>query len=181
MAKEKELKQSFNTTDQAKICLQILNQGELQVSEKERKDQNENLIKDIVSIIAEKCYNPETKKLLSPGVIENALTQIHYSIVANKNAKQNALTAIKLLKEKSSIPIDRAPMRLSIHLPNENKKQDIEKIVQTVESVQVESEKVTIKCLIEPSSFRDINDVVKKEGGSVDILAQNAISDDQAN
>lgn len=167
--------------DQAKICHMILNQGELQVSEKERKDQNENLIKDIVSIIAEKCYNPATKKLLSTGVIEDALSQIHFSIVANKNAKQNALVAIKSLIEKAPIPIERAPMRLSVQLSNEEKKDALEEMVQVVEDVSKESDKVIVKCLIEPSKFRDINDFVKKEGGSVDILAQNAIVDDQIN
>ena len=40
----------------------ILEKGELQVSDKERQIQLESLFKDVATIVAEKCVNPETNR-----------------------------------------------------------------------------------------------------------------------
>ena len=43
------------------MLFQILEEGELQVSEKERKSELESKFKDIATIIAEKCINSDTR------------------------------------------------------------------------------------------------------------------------
>lgn len=155
-----------------------MSQGELQVSEKERKDYQQNLFKDIATIITEKCYNTETNKSFTIGVIESALTKIHFAPNPKKTAKQQALAAIKELMASKIIPIDRAPMRLLINVNASENMSEIEKMLKKVENESVDSEnKKSIRCLIDPSSFRDINQFVKKVGGNIDILAQNAISE----
>lgn len=43
------------TDDQTEICKQILTKGEVQVSDKERHTQLEQMFRDIATIVAHKC------------------------------------------------------------------------------------------------------------------------------
>lgn len=70
------------------VCSQILAKGELQVSDKERQSQLEQMFRDIATIVAEKCVNPETKRPYTVSLIERAMKDIHYSVKANKSTKQ---------------------------------------------------------------------------------------------
>ena len=68
--------------------LKILAKGELQVSEKERNTQLESMFRDIATIVADKCVNPETKRPYPVGVIERAMKDIHYSVKPTRTTKQ---------------------------------------------------------------------------------------------
>ena len=70
------------------FMLQILAKGELQVSEKERQQQLESMFRDIATIVAEKCVNPETKRPYTVGMIERAMKDIHISVKPNRGTKQ---------------------------------------------------------------------------------------------
>lgn len=70
------------------IYLKILAKGELQVSEKERNTQLESMFRDIATIVADKCVNPETKRPYPVGVIERAMKDIHYSVIPTRTTKQ---------------------------------------------------------------------------------------------
>jgi len=87
-AKKEDLLSAFNTDDQTKICLEILDKGELQVSDKERTQHLENTFKEIASIVSGKCVNPETKRPYTISIIEQAMRDIHFSVNPNRNAKQ---------------------------------------------------------------------------------------------
>lgn len=67
---------------------QILSKGELQVSDKERHTQLEQMFRDIATIVADKCVNPETKRPYTVILIERAMKDIHYSVKPNKSTKQ---------------------------------------------------------------------------------------------
>ena len=71
--------------------LKILAKGELQVSEKERNTQLESMFRDIATIVADKCVNPETKRPYPVGVIERAMKDIHYSVKPTRTTKQQVL------------------------------------------------------------------------------------------
>lgn len=62
LASSKDLQQAFGTTDSLAVCAEILDKGELQVSEQEREALYETVFKDIASIVAEKTVNPETNR-----------------------------------------------------------------------------------------------------------------------
>lgn len=87
-AKSSELQECFGTTDMTKIILEILLKGEIQVSGKERENQSESLLKEIATIVAEKCVNPQSKLPYPSAVIEKAIQDIHFSPSLTKNAKQ---------------------------------------------------------------------------------------------
>ncbi|MED6235588.1 hypothetical protein ATANTOWER_029634 [Ataeniobius toweri] len=88
MAKKEDLLKAFGSDDQTEICKQILAKGELQVSEKERQSQLETMFRDIASIVAEKCVNPDTKRPYTVSLIERAMKDIHYSVKPSKSTKQ---------------------------------------------------------------------------------------------
>lgn len=67
---------------------QILAKGELQVSDKERQGQLESTLKEIATIVAEKCVNPDTKRPYPVTMIEKGMKDIHYSVKPNKSSKQ---------------------------------------------------------------------------------------------
>ena len=46
------------------------------------------MFRDIATIVAEKCVNPETKRPYTVSMIERAMKDIHYSVKANKSTKQ---------------------------------------------------------------------------------------------
>ena len=70
------------------MCLQVLEKGEVQVSEKERQSQLEAMFRDIATIVADKCVNPETQRPYTVGVIERAMKDAHVSVKPHKNTKQ---------------------------------------------------------------------------------------------
>jgi hypothetical protein len=55
------------------LISQMLEKGELQVSDKERKNETDMKFKDISTIVSEKCLNAETKRPFPVGLIEQAL------------------------------------------------------------------------------------------------------------
>ena len=109
---------------------QILDKGELQISEKERQAQQESAFKEIANIVSDKCINSDTKRPYPSTMIERALHRIHFSVKSNKSNKQQALEAIKLLK--AVIPIERANMKLKVTTNKKNKSQ-IEQLASQVE------------------------------------------------
>jgi len=199
LAKKDELLKCFGDDDEKKIVMMILEKGEVQVSEKERQILLESTFKDIATIVAEKCINPESKIPLTVGTVERAMKEIHYNVHPTKSAKQQALEVIRLLQAK--IPIQRAWMRLKINLPiskhvelesSSSKKgkekeksggvSSKEKIMEALQPhlASIESETanesgdISLIVLVDPSTFRTINDIVKVEcrsKGSVEVLS----------
>ena len=70
------------------LLKQILAKGELQVTQKEREAQLESSFRDIATIVADKCVNPETNRPYPVTMIEKAMKDLHFSVNPNKNSKQ---------------------------------------------------------------------------------------------
>lgn len=115
-AKTKDLKDVFGTDDHMVCALEVLNKGELEVSERERQLMLESLFRDVATIVAEKCVNPETQRPYTVSLIERALHDSHFSVNAAKSAKQQALKAISVLRK--HIAIERAKMRVRLTVPS---------------------------------------------------------------
>lgn len=125
------------------------------------------MFKDIATTVANTCVNPELKRPYPVTMIEKAMKEAHYSIKPNQSTKQQALQVIKLIKEKDTIPIERAKMRLKVNFKGNTSKKIKEKIIK-IESVEMENEdkmdnEVTLVFLIDPGAFKDIEGMVKAE------------------
>ncbi|KAL6053396.1 Ribosome maturation protein SBDS [Balamuthia mandrillaris] len=190
-AKIQDLKKAFKTTDDAEIAKIILDKGEIQVSGEERKHQLDSMFRDVATIVAEKCVNPETGRPLTVGLVERAMRDIHYSVNPTKNAKSQALDVIKKLQEKPDFPIARAPMRLKLVLPlaeGENVKQQLlestgeeegQALLKTLEKEETREEegKYEMVILIDPANYRPVNDAVKKVKGTSEVLNMTVTSE----
>ncbi|CAM9180238.1 unnamed protein product, partial [Ectocarpus fasciculatus] len=110
-ASGKDLQQAFGTSDPVKVCEEILEKGDLQVSEKEREAMLESMFRDVASLVCEMTINPENGRQYSLSMIQNAMRQIHYSINL-RSAKKQALDVIRRLR--SAMPIVRAGMLIRL-------------------------------------------------------------------
>ncbi|XP_075025134.1 ribosome maturation protein SBDS isoform X2 [Calonectris borealis] len=150
VAKKEDLVQAFGTDDQTEICKMILSKGELQVSDKERHTQLEQMFRDIATIVADKCVNPETKR------------------------PYTALEVIRQLKE--TMQIERAHMRLRFILPAKEGKKLKEKLKPLIKVIENEEfhEQLEIVCLIDPGCFREIDELIRSETkgkGTLEVLS----------
>lgn len=164
VAKAGDLKKIFGTDNQSEICLQILAKGELQVSEKERHAQLESMFRDIATIVADKCVNPDTNRPYTVTMIEKAMKDLHFSVKPTRNTKQQALDVIKQFTEKETIKIQRAYMRLKLTIPGKDGRKlqpKIKKIAKKVEQDDIDEE-LEMVVLIDPGSFREIEELVRE-------------------
>lgn len=164
VANSKDLMAAFKTEDTSKIVLEILRNGELQVSEKERQHQAGNLFNEIAVIVANKCVDPSTKRPFSVSMIERAMKEtLHYAVVPNKSAKVQAQAVMKQLQD--HMPISRAQMRLRLCIPTSVAKAAREKLSQHVHTWEDEdwdgSYEATV--LIDPGSFRAVDEILRAE------------------
>ncbi|CAM9893514.1 unnamed protein product [Heterosigma akashiwo] len=110
LAKAKDLEKAFGTTETEACCRVILDKGQLQVSDREREVHQESVLRDIATIVSEKCVNPDSNRPYTVTMIMNAMKEMHFSVIPNRTPKQQALELIKNLKE--VMPIERAKMHL---------------------------------------------------------------------
>jgi len=178
-AKKQDLKRSFKTTNEDEIRKTILNEGQVQVTGIERKQEYETLLKDIATIVAEKCVNPETNRALTVGLVEKAMRDIHYSVNPSQSAKKQALIVIKRLKdEKPDFPIARANMRLKFCFEEgvdlEAIKEKLKEYIVVVEEESKLGDKVEIVGQINPSNYRLIDKIIRESAagkGTIEVVS----------
>lgn len=174
VAKKEDLVKIFGKDDQTEICKEILEKGELQVSDKERQSQIDSLFKDIATTVSDKCVNPETKRPYPVSIIEKTMKDVHFSVNVNKSAKQQALEVIQLIK--TSIPIERAQMRVRILLHGKEARKVKEKVIKLTASIEVdnwESGTANLVCLIDPGNYRILDELIRSEtkgSGQLELL-----------
>ncbi|KAL8485338.1 hypothetical protein ACS0TY_027582 [Phlomoides rotata] len=174
LAKSKDLKAAFGTDDQSKVCLEILEKGELQVAGKERESQLSSQFRDIATIVMQKTFNPETQRPYTISMIERLMHDIHFAIDPNSSSKKQALEVIRELQK--HFPIKRSPMRLRLTVPEQVMPSLLEKINgwnSTVVSRDGSGSQLSVVCELEPGLFRDCDALVRNLQGRLDILAVN--------
>lgn len=162
---------AFGKDDQTEICKEILAKGELQVSEKERHANQESTFKEIATMCADKCVNPENNRPYPLTIIEKAMKDVHYSIKPNKNVKSQALDVIKLLK--AHMPIERAQMRVKIEVTNCKDKKlrfdEIPKLLKVKESETWDGANGSIIALVDPGNCKIIEALHSSTRGGVSV------------
>eukprot|EP00164_Ancoracysta_twista_P001473 GFYU01001921.1.p1 GENE.GFYU01001921.1~~GFYU01001921.1.p1 ORF type:complete len:255 (-),score=74.61 GFYU01001921.1:118-882(-) len=174
-AQRKDLEAVFGHSEETKIAIEILEKGDLQVSDKERDLNLENLFHEVSQIITEKCVNPTNNKPLTVGLVEKALRDIHFNVKQNRPAKVQALDAIKQLKEANVIPISRAKMRLRLTLPNigTDWKDILSPFNPEYEEEEEEDDEIELVVNLDPGYFRDLEKNVRPlmmGEGSIEVL-----------
>ncbi|KAH7685283.1 Ribosome maturation protein Sdo1/SBDS protein [Dioscorea alata] len=169
LAKSKELIAAFGTDDQAKICLEILEKGELQIAGKERESQLSSQFRDIATIVMQKTINPETQRPYTISMIERLMHEIHFAVDPHNSSKKQLSVSFK-----SIFPIKRSPMRIRVIIPEKNFPPLTEKLKEwntNIVSQDESAEHLSIVCEMEPGFFRDCDALVRNWQGRVEILA----------
>jgi ribosome maturation protein SDO1 len=173
VAPNEDLQKAFDTTDSDKIILEILQKGEIQLSEKERQVKNLQVQAEALQIISTKCINPRTKKRYPPTMIQKALAELKFNIVSTKPAKTQALDAIRQLVSTQVIPIVRAKMKVKISLDSK----DAKKLLDTLRPLlgDIESEDIgkmwEVISLIDPVNYRELVELIgNHKTGQLEVL-----------
>ncbi|PSC73308.1 ribosome maturation SBDS [Micractinium conductrix] len=168
LAKKEDLMLAFGTDNTEVVCLKILAEGEMQVSDKERKVELDTLFRDVASVLSEKCINPDTSRPYTLSMLERALRDVHFSVDPKRPAKAQALEALPLLK--SRFPIERARMRLKLLVPLNCKDELLELVRQqggVVEEQDLIGSNFCLVCLVEPGIFRPVHSFIQTSSAGV--------------
>ncbi|KAH7525199.1 uncharacterized protein LOC107435977 [Ziziphus jujuba] len=172
LAKSKDLIDAFGTDDQTKICLEILEKGELQIAGKERESQLSSQFRDIATIVMQKTYNPETQRPYTISMIERLMREIHFAVEPNRSSKKQALEVVHELQK--HFPIKRSPMRLRLTVPKEELSSLKEKLnswnANIVSEDQSGSQPFVI-CELDPGFYRNCEALMSNLQGRFEVLA----------
>jgi ribosome maturation protein SDO1 len=87
IATHEDLITCFGTTNHRKICIEIIKEGHLQVSEKEREYLNESRSRDVLNMLTQMTMDATTGYPLTVTQIQAALDDIHYHISGKSSLK----------------------------------------------------------------------------------------------
>lgn len=110
-----DLTKSFGTTDVNTIVLEILKRGELQVGEKERAVELEELKREICTEVAGRCVDPGSRRPYPVGMIEKAMGEVGYSVHTGKSAKvqvSRSAFSLRRLRWRCDGRTERTPSRV---------------------------------------------------------------------
>lgn len=186
LAKRDDLIKAFGTDDTKKCCLAILDKGELQVGEAERRQDLDGRRSDVVAQLAERCHHPGTGRPYTTGVLDRALRNLGWAPDPTRPAKVQARQALTKLKE-SGLPIDRAPMRLRVVVSAasaDGRSNAVELVVReggTVEHTESGGGEVTLTVRAPPGAFRALDAGARALGGRLEVVSVSAQGEGDAN
>ncbi|MGB1696940.1 MAG: ribosome assembly factor SBDS, partial [Thermoplasmatota archaeon] len=97
-APKDKLQEAFETTDVAVIARRILDEGEIQLTQDQRKRMLESKHKRIIATIAREAWNPQTKNPHPVDRIERALTEAKWRADPLRRVEDQVHEAMKRLK-----------------------------------------------------------------------------------
>ncbi|KAL7539803.1 hypothetical protein ACHAXR_009623 [Thalassiosira sp. AJA248-18] len=115
-ANSKILLKCFDTADEVEVCRYILDKGDVQVSDQERSAQLESTIREVASMVSEKCVDRVSRRPFTMAQIRNAMKAAGFMVHPTRNVKQQFLDCVKLLQKKEVLNIERAKMQLALVL-----------------------------------------------------------------
>lgn len=172
LAKSKDLMLAFKTDDQTKICLEILEKGELQIAGKERESQLSSQFRDIATIVMQKTINSETQRPYTISMIERLMHEIHFAVDPHSSSKKQALEVIRELQK--HFPVKRSPMRLRLIIAEPNLFTLLEKLNAwnaNIVSKDESGSQISVICELDPGFFRECDVMVRNLQGRLEILA----------
>ncbi|MCO5583804.1 hypothetical protein L7F22_037718 [Adiantum nelumboides] len=182
LAKSKDLIAAFGTDDHDKICIEILEKGELQVSGRERDVHLSSQFRDIATIVMQKTVNPQTQRPYTISMIERLMREVHFALEPNQSSKKQALELIKELEKQ--FPIVRAKMRLQLLVPSDQGPQLTQKLNEwnsLIEQTDGSSNMFKVVCQIDPGHFRECDAFVRDSSGKLEVMAMSVQKEGDGN
>ncbi|KAL7061772.1 hypothetical protein AAHC03_01629 [Spirometra sp. Aus1] len=94
LATKSDILRDFDTDDINVVLHQILSDGDIQFTGKERKIENQNMYRDVAKIVSEKCINSETNRAFTVTMIEKMMKDCHINLQPKKSAKQQLVDTL---------------------------------------------------------------------------------------
>lgn len=113
-ASEEELQKGFDTTDVAAIARRILDEGEVQLTQEQRKRMLEQKTKRILDTIARITWNPQAKMPHPRERIERALDEAKFRVDPLGRVSHQVEQAIKALKPLMPIAVERVNVAVKV-------------------------------------------------------------------
>lgn len=114
-ANSKDLMKAFNSKDQEKIAMYILENGQSEMNDLERKAKIDNTLIQIATLIANNCLHPISQRPYTVNQIKDWLVSNSFNFQIHKPIKKQYLDGVKFLKDSCNIPIERAKMELKFY------------------------------------------------------------------
>ncbi|HEV2520179.1 MAG TPA: ribosome assembly factor SBDS [Thermoplasmata archaeon] len=108
------LEKTFHTRDLAKIALEIIQKGEVQVTTEQRHTLQEAKRRQVVSAIARNAMNPQTGAPHPPARIESAMTEAKIHIDPFRPADQQVQEVLAKLRPILPIRLDVVRVRVKV-------------------------------------------------------------------
>uniref|UniRef100_A0A7R9ZT03 C2H2-type domain-containing protein n=1 Tax=Craspedostauros australis TaxID=1486917 RepID=A0A7R9ZT03_9STRA len=171
-ANAKDLQKCFGTRDEMEIAKNILEQGQFQVSDRERSQQLEKTTAQIAEWVSKNCVHPTSERPYTIPQLKHAMQQANFSVHPTKPLKRQCLDSVKILQR--AIPIRRARMELQLFVPSDQK-MALQKILDdtdTTATIEASDAQSQCKILVDPSMYRTMNEKLQPIGGRIEVLQQ---------
>ena len=117
-APDEQLAKAFETTDVATIARRILAEGEVQLTQEQRKHMLEQKQKRILTTLARETWNPQTRTPHPTERIERALAEAKFKVDPLRRVEEQMQAAFKLLQP--LLPIAFEQVQVAIKIPAEH-------------------------------------------------------------
>ena len=118
IATNEDLINVFGTTNHRKVCEQIIKEGHLQVSDKEREYITESRTRDVLNLVAQMTMDATTGYPLTTTQIQAALDDIHFRVSAKSSMKGSRATKQRDEEEEAKQIARDCVKRLETELPH---------------------------------------------------------------
>ncbi len=117
-ASNEQLQKGFETNDLATVALRIIREGEIQLTQEQRKRMLESKHKRIVEHILRHAWNPQTRTPHPKDRIERALVEAKFRADPLRRVEEQVTQAMKLLRP--LLPIAFEQVRVAVRVPAEH-------------------------------------------------------------
>lgn len=116
-ASEEKMEEIFGTSDPLEVAKNIINDGEIHLTTRQRKEMRKKRRKQIINLISRRSVDPQKGTPHPPKRIENALEQVNVQIDPFKNAEEQVQEIADELRP--IIPISFETRTVAVKVPPE--------------------------------------------------------------
>ncbi len=113
-ARPESVKKAFGTDNIRVVAQRILKEGEIQITEEQRRKMLEAKKKQIITYIARNAIDPTTGSPIPEPRIEAALEEVRFPVNLWKDAESQAVEAVRLIARVMPIRLARALIEVTI-------------------------------------------------------------------
>ncbi len=117
-ASESKLKDEFKTDDPLEIAKIMFEKGTFLLTSAQRKEMNEQKLRQIITIISRTYVDPATKLPHPPLRIENAMEEVRFNVDPFKSAEEQVKDLVQLLRP--ILPMSSENIQLALKVPPEH-------------------------------------------------------------